>query len=244
MNAAVGSATPQPASFGRRIYGFGSVFGKTLRDSRRAILLVGGVLALLLIGVSAAIITEFSTTASRHELENVVAAVPPILQGLAGPVVNVGTLGGYLSYKYGTFFPLIASLWSILALSGTLAGEARRGSLEFVVAAPMSRRRVALEKLAGHLTAMVIAMLLVFLALLLVGRMGTLPGDEIPIQLPRPATRCGLARSRWPLAASLSPPPSSSVVARRSASPARSCSAASSSTATATPSRTSPRSPT
>jgi ABC-2 type transport system permease protein len=180
MSAAVGSAAPRPASVGRRIYGFGSVFGKTLRDSRRAILLVGGVLALLLIGVSQAIITEFSTPASRHELEVVVAAVPPILQGLAGPVVNVGTLGGYLSYKYGTFFPLIASLWSILALSGTLAGEARRGSLEFVTAAPMSRRRVAVEKLAGHLIAMVIATLLVFVALLVVGRMGTLPGDEIP----------------------------------------------------------------
>jgi polyether ionophore transport system permease protein len=182
MSAAVGSAAPRPTSLGRRIYGFGSVFGKTLRDSRRAILLVGGVLALLLVVVSAAIIAEFSTPASRQELENVVAAVPPILQGLAGPVVNVGTLGGYLSYKYGTFFPVIASLWSILALSGTLAGEARRGSLEFVVAAPMSRRRVALEKLAGHLTAMVIAILLVFLALLVAGRMGTLPGDEIPAQ--------------------------------------------------------------
>ena len=33
------------------------------------------------------------------------AAVPPILQGLAGPVVNVGTLGGYLSYKYGDVLP-------------------------------------------------------------------------------------------------------------------------------------------
>ena len=179
MTAAVGSATPRPASIARRIYGFGSVFGKTLRDSRRAILLVGGVLALLLVAVSAAIVAEFSTPASRQELETIVAAVPPILQGMAGPVVNVGTLGGYLSYKYGTFFPLIASLWSILALSGTLAGEARRGSLEFVVAAPMSRRRVALEKLAGHLTAMVIAVALVFLALVVVGRMGTLPGDEI-----------------------------------------------------------------
>ena len=179
MSAVVGSATPRSASLGRRIYGFGSLFGKTLRDSRRAILLVGGVLGLLLVGVSAAIVSEFSTPASRQELEAVVAAVPPILQGLAGPVVHVGTLGGYLSYKYGTFFPLIASLWSILALSGTLAGEARRGSLEFVAAAPMSRRRVALEKLAGHLTAMVIATLLVFVALLVVGRMGTLPGDEI-----------------------------------------------------------------
>jgi ABC-2 type transport system permease protein len=180
MSAAIGSAAPRPASLGRRIYGLGSVFGKTLRDSRRAILLVGGVLALLLLGVSQAIVTEFSTPASRHELETIVAAVPPILQGLAGPVVNVGTLGGYLSYKYGTFFPLIASLWSILALSGTLAGEARRGSLEFVVAAPMSRRRVALEKLAGHLTALVIATLLVFVALVVVGGMGTLPGDQIP----------------------------------------------------------------
>jgi ABC-2 type transport system permease protein len=179
MSAVVDSA-PRPASLGRRIYGLGSVFGKTLRDSRRAILLVGGVLAVVLILVSAAIIAEFNTPASRAELEGVVAAVPPILQGLAGPVVNVATLGGYLSYKYGTFFPLIASLWSILALSGTLAGEARRGSLEFVVAAPMSRRRVALEKLAGHLSAMVIAVALVFVALLIVGRMGTLPGDEIP----------------------------------------------------------------
>ncbi len=51
--------------------------------------------------------------------------MPPILQGLAGQVVNVGTLGGYLQYKYGIFFPLVVSLWSILALSGTLAGEAQ-----------------------------------------------------------------------------------------------------------------------
>jgi ABC-2 type transport system permease protein len=180
MTAVTGSA-PQPASVGRRIYGFGSVFGKTLRDSRRAILLVGGILALLLVGISQAIVTEFATPESRRELEAVVAAVPPILQGLAGPVVNVGTLGGYLSYKYGTFFPLIAGLWSILALSGTLAGEARRGSLEFVVAAPMSRRRVAFEKLFGHITAMVVATLLVFIGIVIAGRAGTMPGDEIPV---------------------------------------------------------------
>jgi ABC-2 type transport system permease protein len=181
MSAVVGSAAPQPTSLGRRIYGFGSVFGKTLRDSRRATILVGGILALILVGVSQAIVTEFATPASRQELEAVVAAVPPILQGLAGPVVNVGTLGGYLSYKYGTFFPLIASLWSILALSGTLAGEARRGSLEFVVAAPISRRRIALEKLFGHLAALIVATLLVFVGLLVAGRAATLPGDEIPV---------------------------------------------------------------
>ena len=35
----------------QRIYGLGSVFAKTLRDSRRATILVGGVLGLMLIGI-------------------------------------------------------------------------------------------------------------------------------------------------------------------------------------------------
>ena len=60
-------------------------------------------------------------------------------------------MGGYVQYKYGTFFPIVLSLWSILALSSTLASEAKRGSLEFVAAAPISRRRIVLEKLSGHI---------------------------------------------------------------------------------------------
>ena len=93
--------------------------------------------------------TEFNTPQSRAEIDALVAAVPPILQGLAGKVVNVGTLGGYFQYKYGIFFPLVSSLWSILALSGTLAGEAARGSLEFVAVdrqvAPAGRHREAVR---------------------------------------------------------------------------------------------------
>jgi ABC-2 type transport system permease protein len=164
----------------RRIYGLGSVFGKTLRDSRRATIVVGVVLGLILIGVGKAIVAEFATAQSRQELGDLIRSVPPILQGFAGRVVNVETLGGYVQYKYGTFFPLIASLWSILALSGTLAGEARRGSLEFVAAAPTTRRRLALQKLFGHITVMAIAVTLIFLSLLVVGAGTTLPGDAIP----------------------------------------------------------------
>ena len=175
------AAAPNPVPFFSRIYGLGSVYGKTLLDSRRATLAVGVVLSILLIGVSKAIVSQFPTVQSRQELGDVIRAVPPILQGLAGKVVNVETLGGYLQYKYGTFFPIIASLWSILALSGTLAGEAQRGSLEFVAAAPLSRRRIALEKLFGHVTSLAVASGLVFLSLLVVGSFATLPGDEIPL---------------------------------------------------------------
>jgi ABC-2 type transport system permease protein len=175
------AVTPPSIPLLRRLYGFGTVFAKTIRDSRRATLLVGGLLGLTLIAVSRAIVSEFATPASRQEIANLIAAVPPILQGLGGKPVNVETLGGYLSYKYGTFFPLIASLWSILALSGTLAGEARRGSLEFVAAAPLTRRRIALQKLSGHIVVMVIASALIFVSLVIAGSFATLPGDEITV---------------------------------------------------------------
>src|SRR6185369_15698478 len=147
-----------------RIYGFGSIYGKSMRDSRRAVLAIAIVMGLLLIGVSFAIVQEFNTPASRQQLVAVVAAVPPILAGLAGKAVNVGTLGGYLQYKYGAFFPLIVSLWSILALSGTLASETRRGSMEFVAAGPVSRARIALSKLAGHVTGLIIVVVVAFVS--------------------------------------------------------------------------------
>jgi ABC-2 type transport system permease protein len=165
----------------QRIYGLGSVFAKTIRDSRRATILVGVVLGLMLVGVSQAIVSEFSTAQSRQQMGDLIRAVPPILQGLAGRPVNVETLGGYLSYKYGTFFPLIASLWSVLALSATLAAEARRGSLEFVAAAPMGRRRIALEKLFGHISMMIVAVAVIFVSVAVAGTFGTLPGDEISV---------------------------------------------------------------
>ncbi len=179
MTAAT-QAVPRGPSTWSRIYGFGSIFAKTIRDSRRATIITAGLLGLVFVGVSKAIVTEFNTPASRAEIDALVAAVPPILQGLAGKVVNVGTLGGYLQYKYGTFFPLIVSMWSILALSGTLAGEAQRGSLEFIAATGRSRRWIAIEKLSGHVLMLSVAVLVTFASITFAGSaFPVLPGDEI-----------------------------------------------------------------
>jgi len=164
-----------------RVFGLGSVFAKTLRDSRRATLLVGGLVGLLVIAVSAGIMSQFSTPEARDEIGNIVNAVPPILAGLAGKPVNVETLGGYLQYKYGGFLPLVTGLWSIMALAGTLAGESRRGSLDLVAAAPISRRRVAVEKAGGHLLMLAVAMLVIGISTAIAGSaFAALPGDEIP----------------------------------------------------------------
>lgn len=165
-----------------RLYGFGSVFAKTIRDSRRATIIAAAILAFAFLALGKAIVTQFDTPASRAEIDALVAAVPPILQGLAGKAVNVGTLGGYFQYKYGTFFPLILSLWSILALSGTLASEASRGSMEFVAATGKSRRRIAVEKVGGHVLMLSVACLVAFASIAYAGATyPVLPGDEISV---------------------------------------------------------------
>ena len=119
-----------------RIYGFGSVFGKTIRDSRRATIVVGAVLGLLLIAVSQAIVVRvLDRRVARSEIGSLVDRRPA---DPAGP----GRAGRSTSRRSAATSPTstgrssrsIASLWSILALSGTLAAEARRGSLEFVAA--------------------------------------------------------------------------------------------------------------
>lgn len=159
-----------------------NVLGKTIRDSRRTTIIVSVVLFLMLLSIPAAIVNEFTTPASRKGLAELVLNLPPILQGLAGKPVNVETMGGYVQYKYGTFFPIVLSLWSILALSSTLAAEARRGSLEFVAAAPIPRRRIALEKLSGHIVVIAIASAAVFVSTGLTGIVNAkLPGDEITL---------------------------------------------------------------
>jgi ABC-2 type transport system permease protein len=180
MTGAAGSITT-PTRWSR-VYGFGSIFAKTVRDSRRATLIAAALLALAFLGLGKAIVTEFDTPESRAEIRALVEAVPPILQGLAGKVVNVDTLGGYFQYKYGTFFPLVLSMWSIFALAGTLAGEAGRGSLEFVAAAGRSRRRVALEKVSGHVLMVGLACAVCFASIAYAGAAyPVLPGDEISV---------------------------------------------------------------
>jgi ABC-2 type transport system permease protein len=174
-----------------RVYGFGSVFAKTLRDSRLTFLIIAGVLGGLMLAAGAGV-GIYATPGSRRDLANLATSLvssSPVLGGLVGNPINVGTLGGYVMWKYGPDFVYVASLWSILALSGTLAAEARRGSLDMVAAAPFGRRRLALEKVAAHVTLLAGAVAILGLAAGLAGAaFGSLPGDAIP-----PAAAIGLA---------------------------------------------------
>ncbi|MGD0863657.1 MAG: hypothetical protein ABSA21_13040 [Candidatus Limnocylindrales bacterium] len=161
---AAGTETPLLAApihaipFRSRIYGFGSIYGKTVRDSRLAFIIAAGLLGGMALVMAAAIGQVFPNPASRLEIDKLIGSMPASMVNLFGKPEKLGTLGGYMSWKYGALFALGTALWSILALSGTLAGEASSGSLDMVAAAPFGKRRIALEKLAAHVTMLGLAM--------------------------------------------------------------------------------------
>jgi ABC-2 type transport system permease protein len=160
MTAGVG-----PAPSGRtvatsfsRFYGLGSIYGKTIRDSRLAFIIAAGLLGGMALVMGLAVSSVFPSPASRLEVDKLIGSMPASMVNLFGKPVSLGTLGGYMTFKYGAIFALGTALWSILALSSTLAGEARRGSLDLVASTPFGKRRIALEKVAAHLTMLGLAM--------------------------------------------------------------------------------------
>ena len=165
-----------------RLYGFGSVFGKAVRDARLAVVVVAGTIGLIAFALGSFFDTAYAT--NRQQLTDLAANLPPVVTGIfwGSNLVNFDTLGGYVSQDAQFLFKLVPGLWSILALSATLTVEARRGSLEFVAAGPSTKRRIAIEKLGAHVLAMVVVMATVAVVVWATGQaFGKQPVDAIPL---------------------------------------------------------------
>src|SRR5579859_669207 len=127
---------------------FNSIYLKTLRDYRIAILGWGAGMGLLLYAVLSSVASLVATPQARASLISLAGS----FTWLADPI-SIDTPGGYATWKYG-FTILIMALWPLLACSRLLRGEEELGSLDVLLSLPRGRGRVALEKLAAIWTAL------------------------------------------------------------------------------------------
>ncbi len=127
---------------------FKSIYLKSLRDFRIAILGWGAGMGLLLYAVLAA----FPSLVATPEARNSLVSLSGSFAWLAEPIA-VDTPGGYATFKYG-FTILLIAIWPLLACSRLLRGEEERGSLDMLLSLPRGRVRVVLEKLAAVWTAL------------------------------------------------------------------------------------------
>ncbi len=136
---------------------FRSIWSKTLRDYRVAILAWGFAL-----GLFAAVDFAESTPTTIATF----GGLAPLFRVLGDPY-QIQTPEGFITWRIMELFvPLAISFWPILAGARLVRGEEERGSMEVLLATPRSRTRLLLSKLSALLIALILIVLLFALGLI------------------------------------------------------------------------------
>lgn len=131
------------------------VAAKLLRDHRRGI--AGWIAALTLLALMD--LAVFPTVQSQAgQMEQVLKAYPQALKAMFGLGSDFGTGPGYFDAEFLSFLgPLVVLAIGIGFGAGATATEEERGTIDWLMSAPLNRTRVMLEKSLGVLVAVLAA---------------------------------------------------------------------------------------
>ncbi len=141
-----------------------NAFLKTLRDARRAI----AWWSFGLVAMTALMVAVYPSVRDNPELNKMVEDYPNALKAFFGLGENVDYTSavGYLNSELFSFMvPLLLLIAAIGAGARATAGEEERGTLDLLLANPISRRRLVLDKLAALGAELVLLALVLWLAL-------------------------------------------------------------------------------
>lgn len=141
-----------------------NVFAKSMRDLRRSLLWwsVG------LVGLVAMMMAVYPSVRDNPELNKLVQDYPEALKAFIafGGSVDYVSGAGYLGSELFSFMvPLLFAVAAIGSGAGAIAGEEERGTLELLLSQPVTRRRVATEKLAAMVAEVGVLTVVLWLAL-------------------------------------------------------------------------------
>jgi ABC-2 type transport system permease protein len=83
--------------------------------------------------------------------------LPSIYESFAGGAGLITEPAGFLATEYFSFVPLVIIIFAVVAGTAATAGEESAGTLDLLLAQPVTRRRVVLEKAAGLTAAVSVA---------------------------------------------------------------------------------------
>jgi ABC-2 type transport system permease protein len=141
---------------------------KTLGDTARSLAWWG----LGLIGLVALIVGVFPTVRDNKDLNALVESYPQAIKGLVsfGGVVDYTSGPGYVGSELFAFMvPLLFLVAAIGAGARAVAGEQEGGTLDLLLALPLSRRRLVGEKLVALLGELLLLGLVLWLSLVVSG---------------------------------------------------------------------------
>ncbi|MCS7179202.1 MAG: ABC transporter permease subunit [Anaerolineae bacterium] len=151
-----------------------SVFWKTLYDQRKAILGWGlglGTLAYF------TLLLYPSVQKASVLYDQMLRAFPPEALAFLGNIRSFATIDGYMTGSLLSYLPLVLAIYAIGAAVGLITGEIENGTMDILLAHPLPRWRVVLEKYAA-LVAALAAICLIFGLSMAAG--GLTIGSDVP----------------------------------------------------------------
>lgn len=130
-----------------------SIYLKTLRDYRWSILGWGAGAGLLNAALVVSWIAATATPEAHATFTREMARMASSIQFYGEPRA-LDTLGGYFTWRYSGFVPVLASIFAVLAGSFLVRGEEERGTLEMLLSMPRGRIRVLAELCAALASAL------------------------------------------------------------------------------------------
>ena len=153
-----------------------SLLAKSLRDQRLQILGFG--ISLLLIAVLDVLIYP----TYRDELKDF--DLPPALEGLVGNG-GIASPQGFLSAEFFSWIVILLIVYAVIQGTGAIAGEESSGTMDLLLAQPVARRDIVLQK-----TLAVVAGSAVIVAIGYIGFVITMPFIDMDLGLDDVAVAC------------------------------------------------------
>jgi ABC-2 type transport system permease protein len=124
---------------------------KTIRDYQ------GQVIAMAIVAALIGFMDLLIYPAYRDSLKDF--QMPDVFKGMIGEGLTITSPEGFVSGEFYSWVPLLFITVGIIAGTGATAGEEAAGTMDILLAQPMSRRRLVLEKAAGISLALVAGMI-------------------------------------------------------------------------------------
>jgi len=130
-----------------------SVFERAFHEERRALLgWVGGLAALAVV-----MLAIYPTVRDNQQISKLIEAYPKALRTMFG-ISDYTSGAGYLRAEvFSLMAPLLIVVFAILWGGDVIAGEEERRTIDLLLANPVSRRRILLEKWAAVMLGITIA---------------------------------------------------------------------------------------
>ncbi len=159
-----------------------TIFRYRLRAFRGQIL--GWGIAMALLGLL--VVSFYDTIVQQQgQFQELLDAYPPAMTAFFGDVTAMATPEGFLSVEFFALAPIILGIFAVLAGSGLLVADEENGTLDLMLAHPVSRRDLFAGRLLAFVAAIAGILLLSYLGILAAQSVASMMNLS-PLALARP----------------------------------------------------------